>query len=276
MTGADRQWALNRSNFEGRWCGTSHWYLRPESEGAQAGTLNLQEPSRVIADTCYAISFSDADTGVWDGSGLLFSPEGRRRLPLSRDTYNRSGQCWQFEGAGGQSSLVLDPEQPRWGHEINIFCGRSRSMLVLLWSRCLQAERMRWRLDAVGAVAFRCQQGAEPDPPRPTPLSAAELLEEQRGWSGSLETLVPLQWPQQSPAPVPAEPYAPEAFAIHPLTAAFADGLVCSVPEQLPEGAFSLQVGCRIAPDRFQQLSLRIGGDGRLSCWELRRFQSGG
>ena len=29
----------------------------------------------------------------------------------------------------------LDPDQPSFGHEINLFCGRSRSMLVLLWEQ---------------------------------------------------------------------------------------------------------------------------------------------
>jgi hypothetical protein len=35
-------------------------------------------------------------------------------------------------------------------------------------------------------------------------------------------------------------------------------------------------VGCRIAPDRFDQLSLHIGGDGRLQRWERRRFSRSG
>lgn len=133
-SGHDRQWELNRRNFEGRWCGTSSWFLRDER-----GRLDLHTPSRVIDNTCYAIGFSDADTGVWDGSGLLFAPGGQRCLPLSREGYNSGGQCWQFAGAGGQSSLVVDPTQSRFGHEVNLFhegsAFRSRSMLVLLWGR---------------------------------------------------------------------------------------------------------------------------------------------
>jgi hypothetical protein len=271
MTGADRQWQLNRLNFEGRWCGTSHWYLR---EGD--AELDLGRPARVISDTCYAISFQDADHGEWDGSGLLFAPDGRRLLPLSRDTYNRGGQCWQFEAAGGQSSLVIDPAERRWGHEINLFTGRSRSMLVLLWGRIDTPAAPRWRLDAVGAVAFRCSLRPPADPPRSAPADARALLESQRGWSGLEEILVPGEWPVAPPQPRPCEPFRPEAFALHPLTAAFADGLVCSVPEWLPGGAFSLEVGCRLAPQRFDQLSLRIDGQGRLVAWQRRRFRAGG
>ncbi len=301
MTGADRQWQLNRRNFEGRWCGESRWHLR--QDGGE-GTLDLTAPSRVIADTCYAIRFFDDDSGEWDGSGLLFAPDGRRLLPLSRDTYNRGGQCWQFEGAGGQSSLTIDPAEARWGHEINLFDGRSRSMLVLLWgrrddpgavaaphgsdaavedtslgvenSRGVEAgvSACRLRLDAVGAVAFRCSLGERPDPPRPAPDDARTLLEALRGWPGQLETLVPGDWPAEPPPPQPCEPFAPEAFAAHPLTAAFADGLVCSVPEWLPAGPFRLEVGCRTAPDAFQQLSLHVNANGQLSRWERRRFRA--
>jgi len=271
MTGADRQWQLNRRNFEGRWCAASHWFLR---EGD--GPLDLSRPGRILEDTCYAIRFDDDDHGEWDGSGLLFAPDGRRTLPLSRDTYNRGGMCWQFEGAGGQSSLVIDPAQPRWGHEINLFTGRSRSMLVLLWGRRDSAAGPRWRLDALGAVAFRDSLVDHPDPARPDPGSFQALLESQRGWSGSLETLLPHQWPADPPPVQPCAPFEPQDFALHPLTAAFADGLVCSVPEWLPQGAFVLQVGCRLAPERFDQISLRVDAEGRLSAWERRRFRACG
>jgi hypothetical protein len=269
--GHDRQWELNRRNFEGRWCGESRWYLR---EGD--AELDLSRPSRLIQDTCYDIRFSDDDHGEWDGSGLLFAPEGRRLLPLSRSTYNRGGQCWQFEAAGGQSSLLIDPQEPRWGHEINLFTGRSRSMLVLLWGRRDSPAAPRWRLDAVGAVAFRCSHTAPPDPPRPDPGGAMALLESQAGWTGFQESLVPGEWPIDPPAPQPCEPFDPKAFLRHPLTAGFADGLLCSVPEWLPQEAFCLEVGCRLAPDRFDQLSMQIDPAGRLACWQRRRFRAGG
>jgi hypothetical protein len=174
-SGHHRQWELNRRNFEGRWCGSSQWFLRDAR-----GLLDLEQPSRVINDTCYAIDFSDADTGVWDGTGLLFAPDGRRRLPLSRAGYNSTGQCWQFAGAGGQSSLAVDPAQSRFGHELNLFRHgpgwRSRSMLVLLWAQAQgQGEAGAgdgvaspvWRLDAVGAVPFRCGLSPAAEPPRP-------------------------------------------------------------------------------------------------------------
>ena len=192
MTGADRQWQLNRQNFEGCWQGTSHWYLRGAAPGEG---LDLERPARVIDNTRYAISFSDADTGVWDGSGLLFAPEGRRRLELSRSSYNRGGSCWQFRGAGGQSSLRVDGKASRFGHEINLFHGRSRSMLVLLWDRGGGSEGGgEWRLGAVAAVPFRCGLSEPVEPPR-APLAADELLAAVEGWPGQEETLRPGAWP---------------------------------------------------------------------------------
>ncbi|MCP9927091.1 hypothetical protein KBY90_04300 [Cyanobium sp. CH-040] len=273
MTGHDRQWALNRRNFEGRWCGTSHWYLRPQDSAAGAAPLDLERPSRTIDDTCYAISFSDDDNGLWDGRGLLLAPGGQRRLPLSRATYNRGGLCWQFPGAGGQSSLAVDPAQPRFGHEVNLFHRRSRSMLVLLYAPLDTGEGLCWRLDAVAAVAFRCTLTSPGDPARPAVRDWRALLAEQEGWPGRMERLEPHRPPAEAPPAEPCGAFRAADFALHAGTAGFADGLVCSVPEELPAGAFVLQVGCRLEADRFHQISLRFGADQRLEAWELRRFQ---
>ena len=274
MTAADQQWELNRRNFAGCWCGTSHWYQR--QPGRADAPLDLKRPSRIIDDTCYAISFSDDDHGVWDGRGLLFAPEGRRRLELTSEHYNSSGQCWQFDGAGGQSSLTLDPNQPRWGHEINLFAGRSRSMLVLLWGQRAQGASNVWVLESIGAVGFRCSLGPRQEPQRPAVSQASTLLEQQRGWPGSIEVL---RNPCRNGAPSPPEPcaaFAPETFATETLTHGFADGLVCSVAEQLPQSGFSLQAGCRSRPDHFDQITLVFDGGGRLNRWERRRFRRDG
>ena len=281
-SGHDRQGELNRRNFEGRWCGTSQWFLRDAR-----GQLDLEQPSRVIEGTCYAIDFSDADTGVWDGAGLLFAPDGRRRLPLSRAGYNSTGQCWQFAGAGGQSSLAVDPAQSRFGHELNLFLGgpewRSRSMLVLLWGRRDPSADTpgqgfpTWRLDAVGAVPFRCGLSPAAEPPR-TQRPWQEVLAEQRGWPGQLEQLEPGSWPSFDPRPEPCEPFDPDLLALErpggglPLVAGCVDGLVFAVPEVLPAAAFRLQVGCRLAADRFDLISIAFGDDQRLRAWERRRF----
>ena len=280
MNGADRQWQLNRRNFEGCWQGTSHWYLRGQVERGEApggepamGELALARPSRVIENTRYAISFSAADTGVWDGSGLLFAPGGKRRLELSRVTYNRGGTCWQFHGAGGQSSLSVDAAAPRFGHEINLFHGRSRSMLVLLWDRGGGSEGGgEWRLGAVAAVPFRCALSEPLEPPRP-PLAVDGLLAAVEGWPGTLETLQPGCWPEQDPPSAPTAPFRAARFAAAGLCAALADRLVFAAPELLPAGAFRVEAGCLLTPRRFHRISLVFDDKQRLSAVELRRYR---
>jgi hypothetical protein len=253
-----RQWELNRLNFEGRWQGRSHWYLR-------STTLDCLQPSRVIDDTSYDIQFSDPDHGSWDGRGLLFAPEGRRRLALSRTGYNSGGNCWQFSGAGGQSSRQVDPTAERFGHEVNLFAGRARSMLVLLWGQHPSAERFSWSLDAIGAVGFRCAHATQQDPARPQ-QSPEDLLKDLEGWPGEREC-----YPHEQRKP--CEPFAAEQFAIHPLTATFVDGLICSVPEWLPEGAFRLHIGCRTGADAFQQINLVFDADQQLELCERRLYR---
>ncbi len=273
MTGADRQWQLNRRNFEGCWQGPSHWYLR-QGAGAE---LDWTRPSRVIEDTRYAIHFSDADNGVWDGSGLLLAPGGKRRLELSRATYNLGGSCWQFASAGGQSSLRVEAEAPRFGHEINLFHGRSRSMLVLLWSREGDGEGGgdgpgRWQLASVAAVAFRCGLHGPAEPPR-QPLAVDGLLAAVEGWPGTLETLQPGCWPEQDPPPAPTAPFRAARFTAAGPCVSLADRLVFAAPERLPAGAFRIEAGCLLTPQRFHRISLVFDGQQRLSAVELRRFR---
>ena len=264
MSGQDRQWELNRLNFEGRWCGISRWYGRDAE-----GRLDLERAAVEIPDTCYAISFSDADTGLWEGSGLRFAPEGHRRLPLSRTSYNQGGHCWQFRGTAGQSSLAVEASQRRFGHELNFFHGRARSMLVLLY----EPFGPLWRLQTLGVVPFRCSLAAVVDPERPPRGDVRQHLAELEGWPGQLDRLVPGQWPAEDPEPLASEPFHADSFLNGNLVAGFDDGLLCSLPDSLPAGAFQLQVGCRLREGCFDQVSLGYDGQQRLTGWERRRFQ---
>lgn len=100
-----------------------------------------------------------------------------------------------------------------------------------------------------------------------------------RCWCSSGDVRGQLEWlrpgPTDPPPPEACEPFTPEAFAFHPLTAAFDDGLVCSVSKWWPAEAFTLQVGCRLSAERLDQISLRFSPDGRRERWERRRFRSG-
>ena len=258
------QWTLNRLNFDGCWRGRGAWFQRDAS-----GRLNLEVPTRLVDPTTYDISFRDADTGVWDGSGLFFAPGGIATYAISRGTYNASGGCWQFPGAGGQSSLAFDPNAGRFGHEINLFCGRSRSMLVLIW----ESVDSRWRLQVVGAVAFRCCNAVDIEAERPRVGTPEALLEPLRGWSGTVERLRPAPGIEaQATEPLPVV-FTPESLLCQPCSAVMPDGLVFSVPDQLPDCAFRLEIGGLLGSHLFQQVSILFDAQGRLTTWERRRFQ---
>ena len=257
------QWTLNRLNFEGRWQGRGSWFGRDGDD-----QLDLSSPVKVIDPTTYDISFSDPETGVWNGSGLHFAPGGQARYDISRSTYNAGGGCWQFRGAGGQSSLVPDLDRRRFGHEINLFHGWSRSMLVLIW----EPVGTRWRLQLVGAVCFRCRKPPAPEPERLAFMTAETMLAPLRGCCGVEETF----WPQagcigQVSAPQPSV-FVPEQFMRHEITAVVQDALVFSVPEYLPDGAFQLEFGALLGVGLFQQLSIVFDANSRLTAWERRRF----
>jgi hypothetical protein len=88
----------------------------------------------------------------------------------------------------------------RFGHEVNLFAGRARSMLVLLWGPHPKAEQKGWSLDAIGAVGFRCAHASKPDPERPQQTLEA-LLRDLEGWSGEREC-----YPHEQPTP--CEPFS--------------------------------------------------------------------
>ncbi|QNI95889.1 hypothetical protein SynA15127_02834 [Synechococcus sp. A15-127] len=259
------QWTLNRLNFAGDWQGPGAWFGRDA-----AGRLDLASPNRVIDPTRYRISFPDDDNGRWDGSGLMFAKGGHASYAISRASYNAGGGCWQFQGAGGQSSLSLDQQRPRFGHEINLFSGRSRSMLVLLW----EWTDSHWCLHMVGAVAFRCRQSMEIEQVRPVPDSAEALLEPLRGWRGTAEQLRPQQGTGGRVRLLGSTTFAPEQLLRSSCSAVMPDGLVFSVPEELPGGAFQLEIGGLLSAELFQQISIEVDADGRLITWERRRFQN--
>ena len=258
------QWMLNRSNFSGCWQGPGTWFGRDASD-----RLDLIAPQRIIDPTTYVIRFSNADHGLWEGSGLALAPGGQATYEISRHSYNAGGGCWQFEGAGGQSSLLLDSGRGRFGHEINLFKGRSRSMLVLLW----EPRGNAWRLETVGAVAFRCRDAVDLEPERPTCRTPKALLEPLRGWPGQAELLRPQPGVMSRASDPRSVVFEPEQLLRHDCCAVMPDGLVFSVPECLPDTAFTLEIGARLAVDWFQQVSIRFGADGRLLQWERISFQ---
>ena len=122
-------------------------------------------------------------------------------------------------------------------------------------------------------MGFRCLDAVVHEPERPTCGTPSALLEPLRGWPGSIQRLIPAVGVQvQASDPEPLQ-FAPEQLMIHPCSVVMPDGLVFSVPEQLPHGNFRLEVGGLLGAEIFQQVSILFNASGELTAWERRRFQ---
>ena len=52
------------------------------------------------------------------------------------------------------------------------------------------------------------------------------------------------------------------------------DGLVFSVPSEIPDQPFRLEIGGRLGAALFQQISIHFCASGQLMTWERRCFRS--
>ena len=94
-----------------------------------------------------------------------------------------------------------------------------------------------------------------------------------QGWSGKRQMLRP-----QAGVNGQAEDAAPLVFDPSQLlhndcSAVMPDGLVFSVPSELPNQPFSLEIGGRLGAALFQEISIHFDSSGQLMAWERRCFQ---
>ena len=159
----DRQWELLKENFRGKWQGNTMWYIKNKGNGnggnldhqtfiAEMKGATLPAPA-LINKSQYQFYFLDAETGVWRGTGLRFTPEGEKVLPLSRKTYTTESN-FNFQGVGGRCNV--DTSTDNFGAELNFFYERSRSMIIIMY--CLDSTGTLL-LDSVCIDPFRCGLG---------------------------------------------------------------------------------------------------------------------
>ena len=67
--------------------------------------------------------------------------------------------------------------------------------------------------------------------------------------------------------------FDPSQLLHNDCSAAMPDGLVFSVPSEIPEQPFSLEIGGRLGAVLFQQISIHFDPSGQLMAWERRRFR---
>lgn len=262
-TGSDRQWDLMRASFDGDWQGVTTWYGR-DSTG-----MDLTRGESDPAGSIYAIRFTDANTGLWHGTGLRFAPGGERKFPLFRHSYNLSNNCWHFPHTAGQSSLEMDGSVGRAGHEVNFFTCRSRSMLIALYQR---QEDQTMILESIASTPFRCKRAAV-DPVRDQPASYHDIFQVITGWPGVEQELRPGQWPEHTPPDLPIADFDIRAFQKYEVKGFFEDNLLCNLPASLPQGPFDLNFGCLLSPTNFVHLIIEYDEMHHLTRWVERRYQ---
>ena len=142
-------------------------------------------------------------------------------------------------------------------------------MLVLLW----EPFDGRWRCNAQGGgLPLFKQLNPEPDVRM---RNNGALLAPMQGWSGERHTLRPqpgVNAKAENAAPVVFEP---SQLLHNDCSAAMPDGLVFSVPSEIPEQTFSLEIGGHLSADLFQQISIHFDESGQLRAWERRLFRNG-
>jgi len=283
----NRQWELNMKNFRASWECDMNWYTRSSDATTTNQDLWLHIPSEERKDVSYAISFSDEDTGIWDGKGLLFAPNGQMKLDLSRAGYNggpgSGGNCLQFPGLGGQSAPVMNPTaadiSPKCGHEINFFYGRSRSMIVALWALDAAGKEPVLRLSSVGIAPFRdgLAEASTREPKVRTcgrPGTGLDMVQAFKGWTGVRDVYTRQVKPEGNvvftPRPVT---FDLDSYTKAPACHRFTDNLIFAGPEVIDgKGPFELIFGCQPADNLYKQLTIAFDGSGTLVDWTLDQF----
>jgi len=266
----DRQYELNRRNFEGRWCSPQRWFSVPE--GGEAGAIDFEAP-QVTGESVYDISWQDEDHFTWHGTGLRFAPGGEKILHVTRESYNGQGTACQFDGWGAQTSL--NTRDARLAVEANFFDGKGRrSMLITMLSA--EGEGKPLVLKTIGEACFRNSHVVDAVERSETVLSMAELLSDVEGFAGRMQWRSPTHPLDETWAPVvhPSRAMlllseASSERAVH----SFRDGLMMSMPIRVEPGkGCDLVVGCHLG-SRLDIVMISYGNDGDLTSWQLERYE---
>jgi len=255
-------------NFDATWKGRSEWFRKGDAK-----TLNLSSPTQVKPDTQYDIRFDSDTTGTWTGTGLGLTDE-KVVLPLAKEGFNVAPfvDAWIFPGAGGQSSSRIDCDAPRVAMETNFFQGRSRSMLVTVYTPSEAKDAML--LNSVNAVAFRDQRASTKEGERSSSRAIDTLFSSMQGWKGKqIGEYNPRDPPSKLGAPKDIGTFDPATFLRSEECAMFQDNLVMGIPAKLrPSGGCELYVGCQTTPALFQLITYTFDAAGSFATVRYEEF----
>lgn len=279
----DMYWKLLKENFRGKWQGNTTWYIKNQGNGnggnldhdtfiAQMKGATLPAPA-LIKKSQHHIYFLDAETGVWHGTGLRFTPEDEKVLPLNRETFTES--AFLFQGMGGQCNV--DTNTNRFFAELNFFHERSRSMIIVMY--CLDSACGRLLLDSICICPFRCGLGCNfPLKPPQTEVrgSVNTLLLSLRGktchkqWRNRTNALNEANGGELCEYPTIAIQSFSDPERVVQL---FDDDLVCSIPATIqPGGGCELYFACFHTPNYTQILTLTYDSKGKIEQYTLEKW----
>ena len=282
----DRQWELLKKNFRGKWQAKTVWYKKDKGEErggklehqtfiAEMKGATLPAPVLTIDKTQYHIYFLDADTGVWHGTGLRFTPNGEKILPLSRKSYNDAGKAFLFQGMGGQCSV--DTNLNVFATELNFFHERSRSMIIAMYA--LDSTSGRLLLDSVGIAPFRCGLGCgfPLKPPQSEVRGNIDnFLQSLRGkmcrrqWRSYTRALDETDGGELCEFPTSSIQFFSDPERVVQL---FDDDLVCSIPADIQAGGgCELVFGCFHTPDYAQIVTLTYDTNGKIERYTIEKW----
>ena len=273
-------------NFRGKWQGKTTWYKRDKGEEnggkldhetfiAEMKGTTLPAPVLIIEKSQYHIYFLDADTGVWHGTGLRFTPNSEKVIPLSRKTHNESGTSFIFQGMGGQCSV--DTSSDVFAAELNFFYEQSRSMIIVMYS--LDSTSGRLLLDSVGIASFRCGLGSDfPLKPPQSKVrgSVDNFLQSLQGkmcrrqWRSYTRALDETNGGELCEYPTNSIQLFSDPERVVQL---FDDDLVCSIPADIQAGGgCELVFGCFHTPKYAQMLTLTYDTNGKIERYTLEKW----
>ena len=290
----DRQFELMKSNFCGKWQGDTSWFKRKDEQTAEEQILTLQQfsdlvsngsvfdspPTQVIKGSQYYIYMTDADNGIWHGTGLRFAANGEKKIPISRQLSNSSGKSFQFPGMGSQISSNTSESIFAW--EANFFFERERSMIIVMY-KLFSPDNDHLELESIGIAPFRCglKVSKPPAPLRPR-TSLSLLLRGIENMEGK-HFLRSYQHPLDEAGDVipvgklteSVEMCVNSSKYLDRLTQSFDDGIFCSIPLTIQRGGgCKVITGCRPS-EKFLQLStVTYTSDGRVECYHLEKYSS--
>ena len=122
-------------------------------------------------------------------------------------------------------------------------------------------------------MGFRCLNSPDPEPDRPVCRTPEALLAPVQGWSGERQMLRPQAGVNGKPEDAAPMLFDPSQLLHNDCSAVMPDGLVFSVPSEIPNQPFSLEIGGRLGAALFQQISIHFDASSQLMAWERRRFR---